>query len=74
MYFDIYKTKTGYPHRYWWVAKGSNHETLCSSEMLASKRTCVAAIKVVKAEASSANVYDETGETPGSASDRRLAA
>lgn len=37
VYFDIYKTTSGYSQKYWWVAKGGNHETLCSSEMLSSK-------------------------------------
>lgn len=73
MYFDIYKSGTAYSQKYWWVAKGDNNETLCSSEMLSSKQACIGAIKVLKSGAASANVYDETGERSGDVSNRRLA-
>ena len=72
MFFDIEKTKTGYPQKYWWVAKGGNGETLCHSEMLSSKRACIDAIRTVKDGASYANVYDETGETAGDVDARRI--
>lgn len=65
MWFDIYKTTSGYPQKYWWVAKADNHETLCHSEMLSSKRACINAIRVLKDGAASATVYDETGEASG---------
>lgn len=74
MYFDIYKTRSSYPQKYWWVAKGDNHETLCTSEMLSSKQTCLNTIRVIKSGAPTAAVYDETGETHGNASARRLSA
>lgn len=64
MYFDIHKNPQATGHKYWWVARGNNHEKLCASEMLSSKQACISAIKVVKSEAASANVYDETGEVP----------
>jgi uncharacterized protein YegP (UPF0339 family) len=62
MYFSIYKTMTGYPQKYWWVAKGNNNETMCQSEMLSSKQTCVSAIGVIQSGASTAKIYDSTGE------------
>jgi uncharacterized protein YegP (UPF0339 family) len=74
MYFDIHKTTTGYPQKYWWVAKGNNHEKLCASEMLSSKQACISAIKVVKAGAAIASIYDETGEVKGDTYARRIAA
>lgn len=71
MYFDIYKSaKNG---QYWWVAKGENNRTLGSSELMISKQSCVDAIKVIKQGASSANVYDETGERSGDVAARRIA-
>jgi uncharacterized protein YegP (UPF0339 family) len=73
VYFDIYKTQSSSAQKYWWVAKGNNHEPLCHSEMLSSKQSCIVAIRVVKAGASDATVYDETGERSGSVSDRRIA-
>lgn len=73
MYFDIYKSTTRYPHKYWWVAKGNNHETLCHSEMLSSKQACIDTIRVVKRGAASARVYDETGERSGDVEARRIA-
>jgi uncharacterized protein YegP (UPF0339 family) len=73
MYFDVYKTTSGYPQRYWWVAKGGNHETLCQSEMLSSKQACINAIGVLKRGAAGAPVYDETGESYGDAAARRIA-
>lgn len=70
MYFDIYKSAR--TDRYWWVAKGENHETLCSSELLTSKQSCKNAIRVVKQGAANAFVYDETGERSGDVSARRV--
>lgn len=72
MYFDIYKTTTGYPQKYWWVAKGGNNETLCHSEMLSSKEACLNAIRTVKTGAASATVYDETGEVYGDLDARKV--
>lgn len=63
MYYVIYKSKTNYQHPYWWVIKSDgNHETLCSSEMLNSKQTCLSAIRIVTTEAAEALYYDRTGE------------
>jgi uncharacterized protein YegP (UPF0339 family) len=73
MYFDIYKNPKAPGHKYWWVAKGGNHETLCASEMLATKQSCKDAIRVIKKEASSASVYDETGEISGDVAAKRIA-
>ncbi len=71
MYFDTYKsTKNG---QYWWVAKGGNGETLCSSELYTTKQSAKNGIKVVKQGAASANVYDETGEVQGDVSAKRVA-
>lgn len=71
MYFDIYKSsRTG---QYWWVAKGNNHETMCTSELLTTKQSCKNAIKVIKNGAADATVYDETGEVTGDVAARRIA-
>ena len=70
MYFDIYKSRsTG---QYWWVAKGGNNETLCSSELMTSKQSCKNAIRVIKDGAATARVYDETLEVAGDAAARRI--
>lgn len=61
MYFAIYKTSAGNPQKYWWVAKGANHEKLCASEMLSSRQTCINAINVVKQGARTAAINDQTG-------------
>ena len=70
MYFDIYKSSKN--NQYWWVAKGENHETLCASELMTSKQSCISGIKVIKKGASTANVYDETGERTGDVDARRI--
>jgi uncharacterized protein YegP (UPF0339 family) len=72
MYFDIFKTTAGSPQKYWWVAKGNNHETLCTSEMLTTKAGCVATITTIMKTAASANVYDETGEVSGDVNAKRI--
>jgi hypothetical protein len=41
--------------------------------MLSSKQTCIDTISVVKTGASSAFVYDETGEKAGDVNARRIA-
>lgn len=64
MYFDIYKSDKPLAEPYWWVAKGDNGERLCASEMLSSKQACKNAIRRVKGDAGTANVYDETREVP----------
>ena len=70
MYFDIYKSSRN--GQYWWVAKGENNKTLCSSELMTSKQACVNGIRVLKDGAATANVYDETGERSGSVNARRI--
>jgi uncharacterized protein YegP (UPF0339 family) len=70
MYFDIYKSSAN--GQYWWVAKGSNHETLCSSELMTSKESCLNGIRVIREGAASASVYDETGERTGDVEARRI--
>lgn len=62
MYFNIHKNPQASGHKYWWVARGNNNETLCVSEMLSSKQACISAINVVKSGAATASVYDQTGE------------
>jgi uncharacterized protein len=70
MYFDIHKSsKTG---EYWWVAKGGNHETICSSELYTTKAAAKRAIRVIKDEAAIASVYDETGEVSGDVAARKV--
>ena len=70
MYFDIHKsTKNG---QYWWVAKGGNNETLCSSELMTTKESCLNGIRVMKQGADSAPVYDETGERTGGLDARKI--
>jgi uncharacterized protein YegP (UPF0339 family) len=70
MYFDIYKsTKTD---QYWWVAKGENNKTLCSSELYTTKQAAKDTIKVIRAGAGDAYVYDETGEVKGDVAARRI--
>jgi uncharacterized protein YegP (UPF0339 family) len=64
VYFDIYKNNQRHVQPYWWVAKGTNGETLCHSEMLSSKQACKDTIRTIKDEAATASVYDETGEVP----------
>lgn len=63
MHFIIYKNDKAAGHKYWWVGRGDNNETLCTSEMLSSKQACFSAISTVKSEAATAPVYDRTGET-----------
>lgn len=70
MYFDIYKSeRTG---EYWWVAKGANNKTLCSSEQYTTKAAAKNAIRVIKDDARSATVYDETGEVSGDVNRRKI--
>lgn len=72
MYFDVHKNPNAVGHKYWWVAKGGNNETLCVSEMLSSKQACFDAIRVIKSDAATGPVYDETGETVGDIAARRV--
>lgn len=70
MYFDIYKSqRTG---EYWWVAKGENNRTLCSSEQYTTKAAAKNAIRVIKDGARVATVYDETGEVSGDITARKV--
>lgn len=70
MYFDIYKSsRTG---EYWWVARGANNKTLCSSEQYTTKAAAKHAIRVIKDDARSATVYDETGEVSGNVDNRKI--
>lgn len=70
MYFDIYKSSRN--GQYWWVAKGENNKTLCSSELMTTKQACINGIRVIKDGAATANVYDETGERQGDTRARRI--
>lgn len=71
MYFDIHKSSRN--DQYWWVARGENHKTLCSSELMTTKQACINGISVIKDGAKTANVYDETGERSGDVAARRIA-
>ena len=68
MWFDIKKNAQG---QYWWVAKGGNGETMCTSETYTVKSSAKHAIRVIKDGAASATVYDETGEA-GVPSDHKI--
>jgi uncharacterized protein YegP (UPF0339 family) len=72
MYFDIHRSTKPLAQRYWWVAKGGNNKTLCSSEMLSSKQDCIDTIRVIMADAATAAVYDETGDRTGDAAAKRI--
>lgn len=70
MYFDIKKSsKTG---EYWFVAKSGNHGTLCTSELYKTKQSAKHAIRVIKDDARTATVYDDTGEVSGSIDDKKV--
>jgi uncharacterized protein YegP (UPF0339 family) len=70
MYFDIYmSSRTG---QYWWVAKGGNNRTLCSSEQYTTKAAAKDTIRVIKDGAATATVYDETGEVAGNTDQRKI--
>jgi uncharacterized protein YegP (UPF0339 family) len=70
MWFDIHKSTNG---QYWWRAVGENSETLCHSEEYVDKVSAKHAIRVIKDDAASASVYDETGEKRGDhARERRI--
>lgn len=70
MYFDIHKSsRTG---EYWWVAKGENNKTLCSSELYTTKASAKNAIRVIKDGAKAGAVYDETGEISGDINARKV--
>jgi uncharacterized protein YegP (UPF0339 family) len=47
VYFDIYKSSRN--GQYWWVAKGENHKTLCSSELMTTKQACMNGIRAIEA-------------------------
>lgn len=62
MRFEIHRS-TKQPGKFWWRGVGDNNEVMCSSQLLSSKQACVHTIRVVKAEAAHAPVYDKTGPT-----------
>jgi uncharacterized protein YegP (UPF0339 family) len=70
MFFEIYKS--GENGTYWWEAKTEDDRTMCSSELMPSKETCVAAILILKNGVASANVYDLTCERSGPIAARRI--
>jgi uncharacterized protein YegP (UPF0339 family) len=70
MFFEINRSAEG--GTYSWEAKGEDEKTLCSSEPMPSKETCLAAIMIVKHGAAGANVYDQTGERSGPIEARRI--
>jgi uncharacterized protein YegP (UPF0339 family) len=72
MWFDIYRTTSDYPQKYWWVARGGNGETFCHSEMLSSKAACIKSIRTIKNDAAAGMVYDETGEVVGDNDRKRI--
>jgi uncharacterized protein YegP (UPF0339 family) len=72
MYFDIYKSKRATAQPYWWVAKGDNNKTLCSSEMMTTKAACKNGIRAMKDGARGATVYDETGDIVGDTAAKKI--
>ncbi|HWY17477.1 MAG TPA: hypothetical protein VNY27_02070 [Solirubrobacteraceae bacterium] len=71
MFFEIYKSDES--GTYSWEAKSEDEKTLCSSEPMASRGTCLAAILILKHGAKGANVYDQTGDLSGPIKTRRIA-
>lgn len=62
MYFEIYKNLNA-RQPYWWVIKSSgNHQTIATSEMYASKQSCIDGMNIVYIHASKATYTDKTGE------------
>lgn len=59
MYFAIRRSKDG---QYWWRAVGDNNEIMAASELMATKQSCKHAIGVIKAEAASAPVRDQSSD------------
>jgi uncharacterized protein YegP (UPF0339 family) len=70
MFFEIYKSAEG--GTYFWEAKSEDEKTLCSSEPMPSRETCLAAILIVKHGAAGASVYDQTGDRSGAIEGRRI--
>lgn len=62
MYFTIHKATDGSAQPYWWTGYGDNNEPVCHSERLSSKQTALNTINMIKREAASAKVYNDTGE------------
>ena len=71
MFFEIYKSDDN--GTYSWEAKSEDEKTLCSSEPMPSKETCLAAILILKHGAHGANVSDQTGDRSGPIKARRIA-
>jgi uncharacterized protein YegP (UPF0339 family) len=71
MFFEIHRNDDN--GTYSWRAKSEDEQTLCSSEAMPSKATCLTAILILKHGASGANVYDQTGDCSGPIEARRIA-
>lgn len=71
MFFEIYRSDEN--GTYSWEAKSEDEDTLCSSEPMPSKETCLAAILILKHGAKGGNVYDQTGDCSGPIEARRIA-
>ena len=56
LYFEIVRASGGYR----WRVKGGNHEIMASSEVYTTKDAAKRSVSVVKTNASTAKVYDET--------------
>jgi uncharacterized protein YegP (UPF0339 family) len=60
VYFAIRKNESG---QFSWRAVADNNEILAASETLQSKDACTNAINVVKEQAASAEIKDQTAES-----------
>jgi uncharacterized protein YegP (UPF0339 family) len=70
MYFAIRRSDDG---QYWWRAVGDNNEIMGASELMTSKQSCEHAIAVIKAEATSAPVQDQSADRVASGGPSRAA-
>jgi uncharacterized protein YegP (UPF0339 family) len=70
MYFAIRRSDDG---QYWWRAVGDNNEIMGASELMTSKQSCEHAIAVIKAEAASAPLRDQSGDREASGREGRAA-
>lgn len=60
MKFTLHKSATATNQKFWWVLKSANNETLCQSEMYATKASAQHSLNLVKGGAGGATVLDLT--------------
>lgn len=58
MYFAIRRSEND---QYWWRAVGNNNEITAASGLMTTKQSCEHAIRVIKAEAATAPLHDQSG-------------